>query len=95
MRYRVWLAVAFALAASFVVVQATYLFVEGTQLIRPAVWDMSIATLILSGVATIGLAAHARTVREITRRIDLAERRAIIHVLDNDGADPRPLRVVR
>jgi hypothetical protein len=87
----------FAVVTAFVVVQATYLLIIGTQLIEPAIWDLSIATLILSGVTAISLSSQDRIVRALTRRIDLAERRAIMHVAGEDASDgPRPpLRVVR
>ncbi|WP_329069045.1 hypothetical protein [Amycolatopsis sp. NBC_01480] len=96
MQGRVWVGSVFAVVTAFVVVQATYLLIIGTQLIEPAIWDLSIATLILSGVTTISLSAQDRIVRALTRRIDLAERRAIIQLAAEDSDDPRQsLRVVR
>lgn len=92
----------FAATGAFVLVQATYLMIVGNQLIKPSVWDLSIATLILSGVATISVAAQNRVVRALTRRIDLMERRAIMHAAGENTASedvdtgPRlPLRIVR
>ncbi|MBB4689792.1 hypothetical protein [Amycolatopsis jiangsuensis] len=87
----------FAASAAFVVVQATYLVIVGTQLIRPAAWDLSIALLVLSGVTTISLSAQNRIVRALVRRIDLVERRSIMRAAGGDADDdPRPpLRIVR
>ncbi|GAB3372437.1 hypothetical protein [Amycolatopsis echigonensis] len=94
MQWRVAAGLGFAAAGMFVVVLATYLLVAGTDLLGPAAWDLAVAAFVILGVTYVTLCVHAHTIRELTRRIDRAERRAIM--LAAGGEEPRPpLKVVR